>query len=247
MIELRLAIALPVAGLSLVAGVAVGAWTSGEEEVVASQSGYATAAHQPDIIPPIVADNPDVTIVVETVETELASDAIEKQDRYVPQGIRRVISKGDPGRMSVSYTVTYADGVEVSRTEIARFVLEEPVDDVVAVGTLVVPPRPAVVPGTNRAIGQDLAADYGWTGIEWQCLDNLWERESNWRHLVANPSSGAYGIPQALPANKMATFGADYLTNPATQIAWGLDYISHRYGTPCYAWASWTYRSPHWY
>ncbi len=246
MTNVRLAIAVPIVGLSLFAGVAVGAWGSAGEAVALS-TGSAPLAQQRDIIAPIVAADSTVTVAVETVETEFATDAIERQDRYVPKGVRQVISEGDPGRMSVTYTVTYADGVEVSRAEIARFVLEEPIDNVVAVGTLVVPARSAVVPGSNRAIGQELAADYGWTGVEWQCLDNLWERESNWRNLVANPSSGAYGIPQALPADKMATFGADYLTNPATQIAWGLDYIAHQYGTPCYAWGSWTYRSPHWY
>ena len=56
-----------------------------------------------------------------------------------------------------------------------------------------------------------------------------------WRVNAAN-SSGAYGIPQALPGSKMASAGADWQTNPATQIAWGLGYIAGRYGTPCGAW-----------
>jgi hypothetical protein len=64
----------------------------------------------------------------------------------------------------------------------------------------------------------------------------LWQRESGWRYNAENPS-GAYGIPQALPGSKMATAGADWQTNPATQIKWGLGYIQSRYGTPCSAWA----------
>jgi hypothetical protein len=66
----------------------------------------------------------------------------------------------------------------------------------------------------------------------------MWNRESGWRVNAAN-GSGAYGIPQALPGSKMAAFGADWQTNPRTQIEWGLSYISGRYGTPCGAWSSW--------
>lgn len=87
---------------------------------------------------------------------------------------------------------------------------------------------------SNRALGADMAAARGWTGSEWSCLDALWSHESGWRHDVWNrQGSGAYGIPQALPGSKMASHGADWQTNPATQIAWGLDYIAGRYGTPC--------------
>ena len=81
-----------------------------------------------------------------------------------------------------------------------------------------------------------MVSDRGWGSDQWSCLDRLWQRESNWNHLARNPSSGAYGIPQSLPANKMASAGSDWQTNPATQITWGLNYISGRYGTPCAAW-----------
>lgn len=77
----------------------------------------------------------------------------------------------------------------------------------------------------------------GWTGSgQWGCLESLWQRESGWRATAANPS-GAYGIPQALPGSKMASAGADWRTNPETQIRWGLGYIADRYGTPCGAWS----------
>lgn len=78
---------------------------------------------------------------------------------------------------------------------------------------------------------------YNWDASEFTCLDNLWEKESNWRYTAENPSSGAYGIPQSLPGNKMAAAGSDWRTNPETQIDWGLDYIEGRYTTPCAAWA----------
>lgn len=88
-----------------------------------------------------------------------------------------------------------------------------------------------------QSAARTLMADYGWGDDQFQCLDSLWTRESNWRHTAENPSSGAYGIPQSLPANKMSRFGDDYRTNPVTQIEWGLWYIEGRYGTPCSAWA----------
>ena len=65
----------------------------------------------------------------------------------------------------------------------------------------------------------------------------LWERESGWDHTAQNPGPGAYGIPQSLPGDKMASHGDDWQTNPATQISWGLSYIKDRYGTPCAAWS----------
>ena len=69
------------------------------------------------------------------------------------------------------------------------------------------------------------------------CLDELWTRESNFETGATNPQTGAYGIPQSLPAAKMAAAGADWQTNPATQIRWGLGYIAATYGTPCAAWS----------
>lgn len=75
----------------------------------------------------------------------------------------------------------------------------------------------------------------GWPKAQWECLNKLWTKESNWRHKAKNRSSGAYGIPQALPANKMASAGKDWETNPFTQVDWGLKYIKSRYGSPCSA------------
>ncbi len=91
-------------------------------------------------------------------------------------------------------------------------------------------------PGTAQAIAYDLVAARGWGDAEFACLVALWNRESHWNVHAMNPYSGAYGIPQALPGNKMASAGADWQTNPATQIIWGLGYIAGRYGTPCAAW-----------
>ncbi|AXH36499.1 lytic transglycosylase domain-containing protein [Humibacter sp. BT305] len=93
-------------------------------------------------------------------------------------------------------------------------------------------------PGTPKDAGYQAVLAHGWDVQEYYYLLALWNRESGWNPSAENTSSGAYGIPQALPGSKMAAFGDDWQTNPATQIAWGLSYISGRYGTPCEAWAS---------
>lgn len=92
---------------------------------------------------------------------------------------------------------------------------------------------------TSDADPQDIALamlpDYGWSESEFGCLVELWTRESGWDPYADNPTSSAYGIPQSLPGEKMATAGPDWATNPATQIEWGLGYIRDSYGTPCAA------------
>jgi hypothetical protein len=98
------------------------------------------------------------------------------------------------------------------------------------------PPAVTPDPGSAQAIAYDMVAARGWGESEFSCLVALWHKESGWRVNALNRSSGAYGIPQSLPGSKMASAGADWETNPATQIAWGLGYIGGRYGTPCGAW-----------
>jgi hypothetical protein len=90
--------------------------------------------------------------------------------------------------------------------------------------------------GDPRNIARALLGDFGWSQDQFGCLDLLWTRESNWNPLAHNSSSGAHGIPQSLPGSKMATVGADWYSNPVTQITWGLGYIQDRYGSPCSAW-----------
>lgn len=80
---------------------------------------------------------------------------------------------------------------------------------------------------------------------QFQCFSNIVDHESSWNYRATNPSSGAYGLVQALPGSKMASAGADWQTNPATQIKWGLNYMNSRYGSPCGAWEFW--QANHWY
>ncbi|WP_445257757.1 lytic transglycosylase domain-containing protein [Nocardioides aurantiacus] len=86
-----------------------------------------------------------------------------------------------------------------------------------------------------KVLARALMPEYGISASEFGCLDSLWSGESEWSTTADNPTSSAYGIPQALPGSKMASAGPDWATNPETQIRWGLNYIRDRYGTACSA------------
>ena len=88
-----------------------------------------------------------------------------------------------------------------------------------------------------RTLTQALMPQYGMAPSDFICIDRIWTQESNWNVHAANPTSSAYGIPQALPGSKMASAGPDWQNNAETQIRWGLGYIKARYGSPCSAWA----------
>ena len=92
-------------------------------------------------------------------------------------------------------------------------------------------------PAEARSYASGVVASRGWGTDEYNCLVSLWNRESGWRWNAYNASSGAYGIPQALPGSKMSSSGSDWQTSASTQIDWGLGYITSRYRTPCGAWA----------
>ena len=101
-------------------------------------------------------------------------------------------------------------------------------------------------PDGARATARRMAADrYGWGDGQFSCLSKLWQKESGWNYQAYNRNGGATGIPQALPGSKMATAGADWRENAATQISWGLDYIKRAYGSPCAAWGH--SQSVNWY
>ncbi|MGW6913768.1 aggregation-promoting factor C-terminal-like domain-containing protein [Kitasatospora sp. NPDC054939] len=102
-------------------------------------------------------------------------------------------------------------------------------------------PPVSVTPGSVQALAQEIVGN----DAQFQCFSQIVKRESGWNYTATNPSSGAYGLVQALPGTKMASAGADWRTNPATQIKWGLNYMNSRYGSPCGAWSFW--QSHHWY
>jgi hypothetical protein len=91
--------------------------------------------------------------------------------------------------------------------------------------------------GSPQQIAERMLGQFGWSSGQFSCLQPLWEHESGWNVTAENPTSGAYGIPQALPGSQMSSAGADWRTDAATQIRWGLTYIQGRYGSPCGAWS----------
>jgi hypothetical protein len=105
-------------------------------------------------------------------------------------------------------------------------------------GAPIVPSGPPPDPSSAEGIAYDLLPSFGFSTDQFGCLNDIWSRESGWRYNAAN-ASGAYGIPQALPGDKMASAGPDWQTDPTTQIKWGLGYIKDIYGSPCQAWVFW--------
>jgi uncharacterized protein YabE (DUF348 family) len=174
----------------------------------------------------------------ETVGEPFAT--IRQDDATLAQGREVVAQTGREGAKVVTFLAYEVGGVETGRIVLAESVVTPPVAQVVRVGTFVGPDPASIAPvepGTARAIAHDMVLARGWDESQFACLDELWSRESGWRVNASNSSSGAYGIPQALPGSKMASAGADWQSNPATQITWGLGYITDRYGSPCDAWA----------
>jgi uncharacterized protein YabE (DUF348 family) len=176
-------------------------------------------------------------------------------DPSVLRGQTRVLQAGRKGILKVTYSVIYLNGKEVGRDKIGSTVVRPPRAQILAIGTKQPAPRQLTArhhrthqggapnagipsPGSAKAIARQMVAARGWGQDQYNCLVVLWDHESGWRVNAYNPS-GAYGIPQALPGSKMASAGPDWRTNPSTQIRWGLNYISSRYGTPCNAWAQW--------
>ena len=195
-----------------------------------------------DVVSAPLADAvPLEPVTVERVSTSLAVSqetqpftTTEVPDPNRLEGERTVVTAGVDGVTQVLTDVTVRDGVEVARQEVARAQVTARVDEVVSVGTM--KQAEVATPTGARGIAAQMIGEHGWGQDQFQCLDRLWQKESNWTWNADNPTSSAYGIPQALPGSKMASAGADWATNPATQIRWGLGYISDRYGTPCAAW-----------
>ena len=186
---------------------------------------------------------------VETVNSSIAFNTIEKKDSNLPVGTTKVETEGEEGVMESTNLVQKSGSRVVSTNTLASYVKKAPVNKVVLVGTKVVSTpssssssSSASAPanyGTTAPVGEaqayahDQVKSRGWSESEFTCLVQLWQRESGWRTNAHNPS-GAHGIPQALPGSKM---GPGWENDYKVQINWGLGYIQGRYSTPCGAWA----------
>lgn len=183
----------------------------------------------------------------ERVEEAVPFEEQEVEDPTLVKGTRVVETKGRAGVRTTTYSTSTVGGAVVDRQVVASAVTVEPVTQVVKVGTMELASGVdiTVTPGSAQEVGKQLAAERGWGDDQFACLLELWNKESGWRVDAENRSSGAYGIPQALPGSKMASIAADWRTNPSTQITWGLNYIAGRYSTPCGAWSS--FQAKGWY
>jgi uncharacterized protein YabE (DUF348 family) len=188
-----------------------------------------------------------VTKKVVTRTEALPFPVTERRVATMYVGTTKIIRPGKDGRARVTYSYVYVDGKVIGRTTLRSVILTSPTRQLEQVGTkhtiiqdstASAPSAPTPSPGTAKAIARELLTNRGWGDAQYNCLVALWDHESGWRVHAAN-SSGAYGIPQALPGSKMSTAGPDWQNNATTQIKWGLGYISSRYGTPCGAWSSW--------
>ena len=152
------------------------------------------------------------SIPFETVTKNVANGASETKDQ--------VLQEGKEGKKEVTYRVKYQNDVEIERTEVSSVVLEEPVNKVVQVRAKQTTSRSSsgrtYISGSvaeYQAYARARCSAYGWSTTDFNCLVALWNKESKWNPNAYNARSGAYGIPQALPASKMATAGTDYRTN----------------------------------
>lgn len=182
----------------------------------------------------------NITEEIITVEEEIPYETITKDVSSGDDGENKVLQEGQNGIREVTYKVKYKDDIEIERIELSSKIIEEPVNKIVQVQTKVTSRSGGRVSSGSVLVYQQYAAticrSYGWSETDIECLISLWNKESRWNPYACNPSSGAYGIPQALPGSKMASKGSDYKTNYQTQINWGLSYIKSRYGNPQNAW-----------
>lgn len=194
-------------------------------------------------------------VQVITAEESVPMPVETVDDNSLSYGTVAIRQKGAEGKKSVTYQLQLQNGVETGRTMIQEVIVTEPVKQIVARGTSGkfenfnadgIPGRvycgsPAQrnwknINTANAALGRAMAEAKGWTGAQFNALLELFACESSWNERAGNPSSGAYGIPQAWPATKLADTsqcgGAGYLTDPQIQISWGLCYIQRRFGSP---------------
>lgn len=182
---------------------------------------------------------------VETTDTEIAFNEVRKETSSLPKGQEKVETEGEKGVMETTSLVTRSGDQVVSSNVFTSWVKKAPVDKVILVGTSTVSSPSAASLGTTTPAGeiQSWAHDYlisnGYSEADFTAANFIISHESGWSPTATNPSSGAYGLPQALPGSKMASAGADWQTNYQTQFKWFVNYCKDRYGSISGAYAYW--------
>lgn len=182
---------------------------------------------------------------VEVSDTDIAFNTVKKETSSLPKGQEKVETEGEKGVMETTSLVTRSGDQVVSSNVFTSWVKKAPVDKVILVGTSTVSSPSAASLGTTTPAGeiQSWAHDYlisnGYSEADFTAANFIISHESGWSPTATNPSSGAYGLPQALPGSKMASAGADWQTNYQTQFKWFVNYCNGRYGSISGAYAYW--------
>jgi hypothetical protein len=170
---------------------------------------------------------------------------VRKETSSLPKGQEKVETEGEKGVMETTSLVTRSGDQVVSSNVFTSWVKKAPVDKVILVGTSTVSSPSAASLGTTTPAGeiQSWAHDYlisnGYSEADFTAANFIISHESGWSPTATNPSSGAYGLPQALPGSKMASAGADWQTNYQTQFKWFVNYCNGLYGSISGAYAYW--------
>lgn len=182
---------------------------------------------------------------VEVSDTDIAFNTVKKETSSLPKGQEKVETEGEKGVLETTSLVTRSGDQVVSSNVFTSWVKKAPVDKVILVGTSTVSSPSAASLGTTTPAGeiQSWAHDYlisnGYSEADFTAANFIISHESGWSPTATNPSSGAYGLPQALPGSKMASAGADWQTNYQTQFKWFVNYCKDRYGSISGAYAYW--------
>ncbi|WP_166784320.1 lytic transglycosylase domain-containing protein [Cryobacterium gelidum] len=203
----------------------------GKTDATGLSESVAALSHVTLLAPERIFELVDVT----TTETANVQASTTEVDRVAAEQA----AVAQAGAEAAAAEAAAAEAAAAAAEAAAAKAAEAAAEPAPAAAVRAAPARPSAPADPNAAqqIARQLMANqYGWGDDQFGCLVSLWDKESGWNVNAYNSSSGATGIPQALPGNKMASAGADWQTSPATQITWGLGYIASRYSTPCAAW-----------
>lgn len=230
---------LVLGGSAATGSTTLGSTTTGNTLVASGSQKSTPTAQAPRV--KVVTGVRTIRVVTAVKHFKAANKIVHSAE--VERGTKILRSKGVKGTIRYVYHVKVLKGKTIARTLVAKKMITKAKPAVYIVGTgkpvaLNIDAQAAAgntgTPEGNMQYAQVyIAHKYNWNQTQFGCLVALWNRESHWNHAARNRNSGAYGIPQAMPGSKMSKFGADWQTNPVTQIKWGTSYIANRYDTPC--------------
>lgn len=220
--------------LTLPAGIASAAWYRRPTVTVTPFRTYVTGYD---------TGLPPVTYTLQTQEETLPHQTIRQDDPTLMKGREKVQTKGVDGLMDATRLIAKQGDTIIDNQIIVRYVKTPAVDEIILVGTNTI--GITAPTGEMQQWAHDHLLANGYTEEDFTATVKLISVESGWNPNSTNKSSGAYGLPQALPGSVMSSFGDDWQTNYQTQLKWFFNYCNTRYGGIQNAWAYW--QSHGWY